>query len=845
MEVPTTEDSMEMASPYHGHADDFDIDIDLMEDNVSNMDSEMMGADDYLGTSHASLFTTEANGDADMADGPSEGSMVDADLVDQDPDVEIEFEDTTYEAEMLEDDQDEGNTIPIPSVQVEPHPEPVEQHHGPSETLTQAVEEPAHQPKDGVDTTGEESIPSGSVEAREDPQPQESNVALGEVSLEPINAATSAETFEGSEQYSKADSSAFEDHSQSHVSGTNEDSSAVIAPLDDTVPVNDAAAEKDDEEIPQQIEATEIPQQDHHADEAADVVEPEKKDEAAEGARIADEDGKNPSKDPATTSAPETDDQSSFDEEESLHPVKVYYQETEISLFPPLEGDSSETFFLHDEEIAYDHIGRLFKSLREVLLDNVAENEVLVIDIDSLGIQLTEDCSHLSTLTLHRILNVYLRLCQNEGNSEPEAFYLTLSSKPAVSSELAALEAAAGEGKGLSQIHPWSGYEDGDDIDDGEATQTMDRSLEESHELQTHQKSSSGTDNPEPRVSVHVEEVNVVEHVHQEAHPDETTTSPDHETTSITVGNEDTVSPPHNSSNAVEKLDDSREEQYDSEAPRTESTSTLVATSDRAGETESAGDISTASGQALLEQDGEQIGDGGEHADTSEESSGARTLEQELAPASQEQTQEDIPDEYHEEDDNTNEAEAEADVHVIDFAAADDRDVHVGESDPAPLEQEPGVDTVSHDADEQNEDQWESAVEAKSLEESTTLETAADPEDDLLEHTRDNLQDTAGDLEETFDHEDEDFQQEYGNEQLDFAADDAYGGDYDANHVEGGHDEEQQDILVFTEHTVGEQDSAPIESETHDKSSKRSRGDDDEWDLDETCSLEPKRRRPS
>jgi hypothetical protein len=75
---------------------------------------------------------------------------------------------------------------------------------------------------------------------------------------------------------------------------------------------------------------------------------------------------------------------------ESLHPVKIIYQENEIALFPPLEGDSAETFFLHDEEVAYESIEKLFKSLRQVLQGNVADNEVLVIDIESLGIQMTE-----------------------------------------------------------------------------------------------------------------------------------------------------------------------------------------------------------------------------------------------------------------------------------------------------------------------------------------------------------------------------------------------------------------------------------------------------------------------
>jgi hypothetical protein len=72
--------------------------------------------------------------------------------------------------------------------------------------------------------------------------------------------------------------------------------------------------------------------------------------------------------------------------------VKIYYQDNEIALFPPLEGDSAETFFLHDEDVAYENIGELFKALRLVLQGNVADNEVLVIDVDVLGIQMTEVC---------------------------------------------------------------------------------------------------------------------------------------------------------------------------------------------------------------------------------------------------------------------------------------------------------------------------------------------------------------------------------------------------------------------------------------------------------------------
>lgn len=74
----------------------------------------------------------------------------------------------------------------------------------------------------------------------------------------------------------------------------------------------------------------------------------------------------------------------------ALHPVKVYYQDNEISLFPPHEGDSSETFFLEDESLAYEPLGKLFESCREVLYEHVGENETLVLDIESLNLQLME-----------------------------------------------------------------------------------------------------------------------------------------------------------------------------------------------------------------------------------------------------------------------------------------------------------------------------------------------------------------------------------------------------------------------------------------------------------------------
>lgn len=349
MEVPAVEDSMEMASPYQGQADDFDIDIDLMEDNVSNMDSDMMGADDYPNTSQPSLFNAEVNDDADMADEPSEGSMVDTEVVDEDPDIDVHYEEATYEAEMLEGDQDEEVVASVPSIHVEAQAEIDEPAIKPSDISTKDDEGQDQVTPDGHETVLPQSVPLVN-------EPRESR-AQDEV-VPPVSS---------------------ENQDDQTGQTLSEDAELQVIPPDAESKDTDKATEigpSATEEYPEHVDAS---------TENVEHVEP-----AEEAKSTAPETGDGNVHYLETNDSHETEGQDTREEDLSLHPVKVLYQEAEISLFPPLEGDSAETFFLHDEDIAYDNVGKLFSCLREVLLDNVAENEVLVIDIDSLGIQLTE-----------------------------------------------------------------------------------------------------------------------------------------------------------------------------------------------------------------------------------------------------------------------------------------------------------------------------------------------------------------------------------------------------------------------------------------------------------------------
>lgn len=67
---------------------------------------------------------------------------------------------------------------------------------------------------------------------------------------------------------------------------------------------------------------------------------------------------------------------------------------------------------------------------------------------------------HISKVTLHQVVNLYLHLCDNESIGEPEALYLSLSTRLTIPAAISDLAAAANEGKGLSEIFPWDDYEE-------------------------------------------------------------------------------------------------------------------------------------------------------------------------------------------------------------------------------------------------------------------------------------------------------------------------------------------------------------------------------------------------
>lgn len=353
MEVQATGDSMEMASPYQGQADDFDIDIDLMEDHVSNMDSDMMGADEFTSISQPNEFNNDAIYDADMADGPSEGSMIDADnYADEDNDIDVQFEEEPYEEEMIETDQGEDMNIAGPVIHLEPAGNNEDAANPIKEDATVTTVEPLEAAPQGTsDSMGlapvQDEIKTSGVEGP-DTQVQPSTAVDDDLAEEPSETVISPETG-GHNGKSEL------------VEDANEISQSSVSETEATQVPNEAPEAS---QIKQSIE-------DPHTDDAAPEAQPGPE----ENNQVADED--------------EPLQQVTYIDE-PVHPVKILYQDCEIALFPPLEGDVADTFFIEDEALAYENIDQIFKALRQVLQKTMAGNEVLVIDIETLGIQMTE-----------------------------------------------------------------------------------------------------------------------------------------------------------------------------------------------------------------------------------------------------------------------------------------------------------------------------------------------------------------------------------------------------------------------------------------------------------------------
>lgn len=378
MEVPSVDDNMEMASPYQGPVDDFEIDIDAMEDQASNADRDMTAADDYMENSHEENHEHNGLPDEDMVDDEAEPSMVDADEYAETGQNILEFEEVktdderkTYEADMLEDDYDQD--LDAAAVESE-NQAPVALASADAEQTSRV--EPGDEEK--TETGGKDHTePQPQAELQELDESQARRESDSKSTAHCLHGEHPVEEVEPTEPAEPVEK--VEEAEPTHVEAR---------------PTEDLA---EDTNITEKVEKTEpqtIP--DNHEETHEDWQDPDDRDkESNQPQPLAEEQKEAEVEDGREQQVSEPNDREADQghartETPPLYPVKVYYQDNEISLFPPREGDASETFFLEDESLAYESFGTLISACREVLQNHISENEVLVIDIETMNFQLTE-----------------------------------------------------------------------------------------------------------------------------------------------------------------------------------------------------------------------------------------------------------------------------------------------------------------------------------------------------------------------------------------------------------------------------------------------------------------------
>ena len=186
-------------------------------------------------------------------------------------------------------------------------------------------------------------------------------------------------------------------------------------------------------------------------------------------------------------------------------------------------------------------------------------------------------------MTLYQIVDLYLQLCHNDGIDEPEPLYLTLNTKLTIPAEVSDLLLAASEGKGLSEIHSWDGYQEVE----AASAEIFDGDYQEANPAEEQQGvSDQHGRHPSESQEIYGNESDVQEQQAGETQPDEQNPESDDAganlsggTTEETGDDSETKAPtqPELENPELHDLQSLNEETYDSEEEQhTESTATIA-----------------------------------------------------------------------------------------------------------------------------------------------------------------------------------------------------------------------------------------------------------------------------
>lgn len=183
--------------------------------------------------------------------------------------------------------------------------------------------------------------------------------------------------------------------------------------------------------------------------------------------------------------------------------VMVVYQSVEYALFSSSELDDPDSFFLSDTSIADKPLADLFHAIRQVIQEDLSEEDELCMAVEDLGIETEEvSCAQLvpwqsrltpmqqsaallHDVTLTQILNLREKLLRNDGVESSRPLCIILGTRTNFSKRIEKLTVGIAEGKGLSQFVTWDEHSESiDDLEDANENEIGVEPTSNSQELQ-------------------------------------------------------------------------------------------------------------------------------------------------------------------------------------------------------------------------------------------------------------------------------------------------------------------------------------------------------------------------
>lgn len=157
--------------------------------------------------------------------------------------------------------------------------------------------------------------------------------------------------------------------------------------------------------------------------------------------------------DPQRDAGEDSENDHQLDQQIELRPVTVNYAGNELWLFKQHDLDDSGDFLLENLSVAKSSISDLFQACRLSLGDDVSGEHEIGFRFDHLhNLELYEDNTACVAVSLERLVDLYHTLQAQDGNEDPECFYVTLQFRPRFATLLADVAQYAEQGSGYSGL---------------------------------------------------------------------------------------------------------------------------------------------------------------------------------------------------------------------------------------------------------------------------------------------------------------------------------------------------------------------------------------------------------